>query len=144
MFMVCAVPAVRTVRTVLRHDCTNGRTVGSRHAGTVSNAVSGAVAESGTAADADARHGESVRRKLQRSVWITVYAAAHDAVSARSVANDIMATDARSPWSPAKSLAASPPRDDDAAIAVRYVGTSHADADDAYDAESHDGFWLLR
>lgn len=123
----------------MRHDCSDGRPAGS----TSADPVSGPVAESGTLSDADAGHDESIRRKLQRSVRITVYAAAFDAVSAGSDTCGNMATDDRGPWTLAlaKSLGSSSPDHDGPANPIRHVGSCNADA---FDAESYDGLRLRR
>ena len=123
----------------MRHDCSDGRAVGSANA----EPVSGAVAESGTLSDADAGHDESLRRELQRSMRITVYAAAINALSAGSGTCDNMATDDRGPWALAlaKSLGSSSPDHDGPANTLRHVGACNADA---FDAESYDGVWLWR
>lgn len=135
--MVCSLPAVRAIWTIMRHDGSNGRAAGSTNA----DAVSDAVAESGTLSDADAGHDESIRRELQRSLRITVYAAASDALSAGSGTCDNMATNDRGPWALAlaKSLGSSAPDHDGPANPVCHVGARNADA---FDAEFYDGLWL--
>ena len=104
LFVVCSLPAVRTLRTVVRHDRSDGR---SADGDTLSDAVSATVAESGTVfesrtafesrtvANADAGHDESVRRHVQQSLWIAMHAAANGAVSAGSDTCHNLATDDR-------------------------------------------------
>ena len=97
--MACSLPAVRTLRTVVRHDCSNGCTAGSANGDTLSDAISatvaesGTVLESGTVANPHAGHDESVWRHVQRSVWIAMHAAADGKLSAGSGACHNMATD---------------------------------------------------